>query len=72
MVIRLIEFDGPQHSDTSNSWYDEGAHLRDSMKNAYAHANNYPLVRIPYKERNNITMDLLFSDKYLVRDMLND
>lgn len=27
--------------------------------------HNLPLVRIPYKERDNITLDLIMGDKYL-------
>ena len=68
-VIRLIEFDGPQHTDKENNWYTVEGELRDSMKNAYAFANNIPLVRIPYKEKDNLNYDLLFSDTYLMRDM---
>ena len=68
-VIRLIEFDGPQHTDKENNWYTVEGELRDSMKNAYALANNIPLVRIPYKEKDNLSYDLLFSDTYLMRDM---
>lgn len=42
------------------------------MKNAYAFTNNIPLVRIPYKEKDNLSYDLLFSDVYLMRDMANE
>lgn len=68
-VIRLIEFDGPQHTDKENNWYTVEGELRDSMKNAYAFTNNIPLVRIPYKEKDNLSYDLLFSNTYLIRDM---
>ena len=72
-VIRLIEFDGPQHNKNSQ-WYTEEGQLRDLMKNQYAFSNNIPLIRIPYKERDNLTYELLFSDKYLLdmRDMLEN
>ena len=68
-VIRLIEFDGPQHTEKGNNWHTAEGELRDNMKNAYAFANNIPLVRIPYKEKDNLSYDLLFSDTYLMRDM---
>lgn len=38
----------------------------DAIKNEYAARHNIPLVRIPYSEKEEITLDLLFSDKYLV------
>ena len=67
-LLRLIEFDGPQHyketpyfSGTLNE-----TQTRDREKNNYAILNNIPLIRIPYKERDKITLDLLFSDKYLI------
>ena len=69
-VVRLIEFDGPQHTDKGSNWYTAEGELRDSMKNAYAFANNIPLVRIPYKEKNNLSYDLLFSSAYLMKEML--
>ena len=71
-VVRLIEFDGPQHIEKGNNWYTAEGELRDSIKNAYAFANNIPLVRIPYKEKDNLSYDLLFSNAYLMKDMLED
>lgn len=68
-VIRLIEFDGEQHYKNVEKW--GGLELqqnRDAVKNEYALSNNIPLVRIPYWERDNITLDLIMSDKYLVRE----
>lgn len=68
--IRLIEFDGPQHQQSSEHFGGEDAFHRlqkhDALKNQYAFDHNIPLVRIPYKERNNITLDLLLGDKYLL------
>lgn len=68
---RLIEFDGIQHfSNTSSLWSDNGKFERrkksDLLKNQYALNHNIPLVRIPYTERDNITLDLLLGDKYLI------
>ena len=67
-IVRLIEFDGEQHYKESNPW---GISLsviqeRDKNKNQYAIEHNIPLVRIPYWERDNITLDLLMGDKYLI------
>ena len=38
----------------------------DLKKNQIAKDNNIPLVRIPYWERDNITLKLLLEDKYLI------
>lgn len=37
------------------------------MKNDYAFINNIQLVRIPYWERDNITLEMILGDKYLIR-----
>ena len=71
-VIRLIEFDGKQHfNDISGIWNSKESltniQQRDKVKNEYALSHNIPLVRIPYWERDNITMEMINEDKYLVR-----
>ena len=68
---RLIEFDGTQHIEFKNHWYQTEeefleAQNRDIEKNNYALANNIPLIRIPYFERDNITLELLLGNKYLI------
>lgn len=68
---RLIEFDGKQHFQersfcnkiTNNL---PNIQASDNIKNKYAQENNIPLVRIPYQERDNITIDLILGDKYLI------
>lgn len=71
-VIRFIEYDGEQHyKDTWSSWKNEKDNLlmrqyRDQLKNEYAKLHNIPLVRIPYWKRDNITLDMIFGDKYLI------
>lgn len=72
-VIRLIEFDGQQHyTDSSGIWNSnetlKDIQQRDKEKNQYALSHNIPLVRIPYWERDNITLEMLFSDEYLVKE----
>ena len=69
---RLIEFDGRQHFDYVNNWHKtkeefEKAQLRDQEKNQYALSHSIHLVRIPYWERDNITLDLILGDKYLIK-----
>ncbi len=67
-ITRLIEFDGEQHFKDIPSWGGlELQQQRDKVKNEYALSHNIPLVRIPYWERDNITMEIIMGDKYLVR-----
>lgn len=70
-VIRLIEFDGEQHYRSSGGWNTlEQVHKtqqRDQIKNEYALSHNIPLVRIPYWERDNITLEMIMGDQYLFK-----
>lgn len=68
-ILRLIEFDGEQHY--KNHYWNSNEPLeerqkRDFLKNEYALNHNIPLVRIPYWERDNITLEMLLGDKYLI------
>lgn len=66
-IIRLIEYDGEQHYKDIPAW--GGLKLqqqRDKVKNEYAIDHNIPLIRIPYWERDNITLDMILGDKYLI------
>lgn len=69
--IRLIEFDGEQHFKSGNGWNTKErfnkTRASDNIKNEYALSHNIPLVRIPYTERDNITLDMLLGDKYLIK-----
>ena len=71
-IIRLIEFDGEQHyTDIQGLWNSketlQDIQNRDQEKNQWAKEHNISLIRIPYWERNNITLDLILGDKYLVK-----
>ena len=73
-IVRLIEFDGRQHYEKSNSIWEKTASLqerkkRDIEKNKWAIDNNIPLVRIPYWERDKITLEMILGDKYLIKEM---
>lgn len=69
---RLIEFDGIQHYTSGGGWNTAELFKRnkkhDEIRNQYALSHNIPLVRIPYWERDNITLEMLFSDEYLVKE----
>lgn len=65
-LMRLIEFDGLQHTDTKSSWYNETNHKHDLMKNDYARSHQIPLVRIPYSKRDSLTLLDLIGNVYLI------
>lgn len=65
-LVRLIEFDGEQHFCQSSFYDYESTHRNDILKNNYCKQNNIPLVRIPYWERDNLTLELILGDKYLL------
>ena len=66
-IVRLIEFDGIQYySDRSGVWNRtdslESRQERDKRKNQWAIDNNIQLVRIPYWERDKITLDIIMGN----------
>lgn len=65
-VSRLIEYDGEQHYIETNFFTQtlEEQRRKDEIKNQYCKNNNIPLVRIPYWERNNITLEMLLGKEY--------
>ena len=67
-LIRLIEFDGIQHFEEQDYFTHslEETQYNDTLKNNYAKEHNIPLVRIPYFERDKITLELILGDKYLL------
>lgn len=73
-IIRAIEYDGIQHFiETWGAWKQNSRitlkiqQERDHRKNQWCLLHNIPLVRIPYWERDNITLEMLMGDQYLVR-----
>lgn len=67
---RLIEFDGEQHFKPIDYFggleHFQYVQKNDLIKNNYAAQHNISLVRIPYWERDNITLDIIIGDKYLI------
>lgn len=68
----LIEFDGIQHFEPTGGWATKENFIRnqknDEIRNKYTLEHNIPLVRIPYWERDNITLEMIMGDKYLVKE----
>jgi len=72
-VTRLIEFDGRQHVLNYTPWNSsetlEQRQARDEIKNTYCLKHHIPLVRIPYEERDKLTLQkLLIDTKYLIQE----
>lgn len=68
-IVRLIEFDGEQHFKNISKWGGlELQQKRDKIKNEYALSHNIPLVRIPYWERDKITLEMILGSTYEVRE----
>lgn len=70
-IIRLIEFDGQQHYNDISGIQNSSESLkdiqrRDQEKNQQAKEHNIPLVRIPYQERDNITLEMIMGEQYLI------
>lgn len=68
-IYRLIEFDGEQHFKETK-WKREKlkrTQASDNIKNQYALNHNIPLVRIPYWELKQLSLDMLLSDKFIIR-----
>lgn len=67
-LVRLIEFDGIQHFEKQNYFTHDLTSTKnnDIIKNKYSKDNNIPLVRIPYWERDKMTLDMLLGKEYLV------
>lgn len=76
LPFRLIEFDGIQHyKETAFNGTIIDLEYRkkcDKIKNDYALKNNIPLIRIPYWEKDNLTLELIMSDKYLINEKENN
>lgn len=70
-VIRLIEFDGPQHEEPVDHFGGEERFIQqqksDARKNQYALSHNIPLVRIPYNKRDSMDLNDLLSSQYLFK-----
>ena len=67
----LIEYDGEQHylTKTDAIWTDsrDKRQMRDKIKNDYALTHHIPLYRIPYWEKNNLNLQLITSEQYLIK-----
>ena len=63
----IIEFDGIQHFETKNSYWDTPEHLiktqkHDAIKNQYCFEHDIPIIRIPYWHLENICLEDLIPE----------
>ena len=69
-LICFIEFDGIQHYGRISGWFTEERKEEliksDNDKTNYCKGQNIKLIRIPYWERDTITLNTLFSKQYTV------
>lgn len=66
----LLEYDGIQHFEAIGGWNTEEkvqqTQLRDNYKNQWAKENNIPLKRIPYWKLNDLTIEDIMGNKFLI------
>ena len=60
-IIKLIEYDGRQHSDPTSIWYTEEVIKHDQMKTNYCEVHKIPLLRISYQDYELIDLAMLLS-----------
>lgn len=71
-LTRLIEFQGEQHYPTEQSqFFDKNVIITDKQKKEYCINNKIPLVCIPYWKRNNLTIEDVIGDYYLINKLNN-
>lgn len=68
----IIEFDGEQHFSYSGGWNNKEQMLatqqKDKKKNDWCMQNNIPIIRIPYWEKDNLSIeDLTLNSRFLLR-----
>lgn len=71
----IIEYDGRQHFIQGNGVYDNREKFmktrqHDYIKNNYCFQHNIPIIRIPYTELDNLTIEMLQveTSKFLLRE----
>ena len=61
-LLKLIEYDGEFHYIEVDYLNSKTVKENDIIKNEYCKKNNILLTRIPYWEKNNITLNLLMEE----------
>lgn len=58
-IIKLIEYDGRQHTDPTSIWHTESVVEHDRLKTEYCKEKGIPLLRIPYTDLDKIDLEYL-------------
>ena len=58
-LIKLIEYNGRQHSDPTSIWYTKKGLLHDQMKINYCKEKGIDLVVIPYQDLKKLNLEYL-------------
>lgn len=61
-LVKLIEYDGRQHTDERSAWHNEELIKHDQMKNEYCKNHNIPLQRISYLDYDKIDLEYLLDE----------
>lgn len=69
----LLEYDGTQHFAVTGGWNASEEELEkrkeyDLLKDEYAKSHNIPLKRIPYWDYDQITLENIMSDKWIINN----
>ena len=67
-ILYVIEFDGEQHFNQTNSFGGKNLQENDKIKNEWCKANNIPLIRIPYTHLPDLTIEdlMLETSKFII------
>lgn len=58
-LVKLIEYDGRQHTDETSIWYNETLKKHDKMKDEYCKIHNIKLQRISFLDFDKINLEYL-------------
>lgn len=62
----IVEFDGEQHYKKNSYYYNDKLLIHDEIKNQWCKDHDIPLKRIPYTELDNLSLEMIMGDKYLL------
>lgn len=67
-LSRLIEFQGEQHYEPNSILWSENTIIHDNLKRNYCNKHNITLVEIPYWKRNNLTINDIMGNQYVINE----
>ena len=64
----MIEFQGEQHYESNSVLWSENTIIHDDLKRNYCNKHNITLVEIPYWRRNNLTINDIMGNQYVINE----